>query len=76
EPHDTGATSVGVYDRDECSNPNKDILMVGFAKVEIYEVLGPPERTIRATVLCNEYEAGRSSGTNFGVMGTIPGLVQ
>ncbi len=76
EPHDTWATSVVVYDRDDCSNPNKDILIVGFAKVEIYEVLGPPEKTIKATVLCNEYEAGRSSGSNFGLMGTIPGLVQ
>jgi len=76
EPHDTWATSVVVYDRDDCSNPNKDILIVGYAKVHIYEVIGPPQKTIKAKVMCDEYEAGRSTGTNFGLMGTIPGLVQ
>jgi len=69
-------TSVVVYDRDDCSNPNKDILIVGYAKVHIYEVIGPPQKTIKARVMCDEYEAGRSTGTNFGLMGTIPGLVQ
>ena len=76
EPHNTWVTSVVVYGWDDCSNPNKNIPITGYAKVEIYEVLGPPEKTIVATVLCDEYEAGRSTGTNFGVMGTIPGLVQ
>ncbi|MCH7615691.1 MAG: hypothetical protein IH978_08150 [Nitrospinae bacterium] len=75
-PYDTWKTSVVVYGWDDCSNPNKDIPITGYAKVEIYEVLGPPEKTIKATVLCNEYETGRSSGTNFGLMGTIPGLVE
>jgi hypothetical protein len=71
-------TTVPVYARDDCSNPNKSIDIVGFALVEIHDVGGPSDKSVRARVLCNyvEPEDDRGGGGNFGTKGSIPGLVE
>ena len=70
-------TTVVVYDRNDCSNPNKENTIVGFAAVKIFNVAVTPAKTIEATVLCNKYEDNtRGGGTYYGIKGTIPGLVQ
>ena len=72
----TWTTSVVVYDWDDCSNPNKTIGIVGFATVVIHTVLEAPEKTIIATIKCDNVEPGRGGGGNYGTKGAIPGLVQ
>ncbi len=76
----TWTTNVVIYDIYDCSNPSGYIQIVGFATVEIYEVLDMPDKIINARVKCLAYEAGRGGGggggSAFGTMGTIPGLVQ
>jgi hypothetical protein len=71
-------TTVPVYDLDDCSNPNKTIDIVGFAFVEIHDVGGPSDKTVKARVLCNYVEAedDRGGGGNYGTKGSIPGLVE
>jgi hypothetical protein len=71
------ATFVSVYDASNCSNPNGAITIVGFATARIYDVQGPPNRTISAQVACNVVQPNtRGRGANFGTKGIIPGLVQ
>ena len=66
-----------IYGRDDCSNPTGDIPIVGFATVEINKVLEMPDKIISATVKCLDYEDGiGGGGTDFGLIGTRPGLVQ
>ncbi len=71
-------TTVPVYDRDDCTNPNQSIDIVGFALVEVQDVGGPSDKTIKARVLCDyvEREDERGGGGNFGTLGSIPGLVE
>jgi Flp pilus assembly protein TadG len=69
-------TTVVVYDRDDCSNPNQRILIVGFATTIITEVYGPPGLTIEADVQCDSVTWGRGGGGDYGTMGSIPGLVE
>jgi hypothetical protein len=70
-------TSVVVYDRNDCSNPNTAITIVGFAKTTVYKVEGPPGLTIFARIECDFYEPDtRGGGGNYGLKGAIPGLVQ
>lgn len=75
---DTWTTHVVIYGWDDCDNPRQSIPIVGFATVQIYEVIIPPEgKLIRARVKCLSYGPGRGGGGGeFGTMGTIPGLVQ
>ena len=69
-------TLVVVYDWDDCSNPNKDIKIVGFATAIVKNVLVTPEKTIIAEVKCENVEFGRGGGGNYGTKGSIPGLVE
>jgi len=71
----TWTTHVVIYGRDDCSNPTGDIPIVGFATVEINQILEAPDKIISATVKCLEYTDGRGGG-NYGTRGKIPGLVQ
>jgi len=77
---ETWTTAVVVYDYTDlsspCANPNKSLPIVGFATVTITEVLTTPEKTINATVRCNNAEEGRGGGGSYGTIGTISGLVQ
>lgn len=73
---DTWVANIVVYDYPDCSNPNKKIVVVGLTEVEITAVEGPSDKTIVAKVNCNSFKDMRGSGTNYGVKGTIPGLVK
>ncbi|MDI7258528.1 MAG: pilus assembly protein TadG-related protein [Thermodesulfobacteriota bacterium] len=72
----TWTTRVAVYNQADCSNPNKEITIVGFATATILAVLDAPEKTILAQVKCNNVEPGRGGGGNYGTKGTIPNLVE
>jgi len=76
ENPDTWTTSVVVYDWDDCRNPHGDITITGFAVVTITEVQDAPDKIIQAKVICDMIESGRGGGSNYGTMGTIPGLVE
>ncbi len=71
------ATTVAVYDRDDCSNPNQSILVLGFARVVVSEVRNAPDKSIKATVECDYVDSrdSRGGGGGFGTLGSIPGLV-
>jgi Flp pilus assembly protein TadG len=71
-------TTVVVYRWDDCDNPNTSIEIAGYSKVLITDVLGPPDKMIRGQVLCDRFSDGdtRGGGGNYGVKGTIPGLVE
>ena len=68
--------TIPVYGWMDCSNPNTAITIVGYAKAVITNVIPPPDMQIDAYMDCGYVEGGRSGGTNFGIMGSIPGLVQ
>jgi hypothetical protein len=72
----TWTTSVVVYNKTDCTNPNEDLTIVGFSTVVIHTVLESPEKTIVAEVKCDNVEPGRGGGGNYGTKGSIPGLVQ
>ena len=76
EPHDEWETTVVIYDRDDCSNPQNNILIVGFATAIITAVYDSPELTIEAKVICENVEPGHGGGGEFGTMGNVPGLVE
>lgn len=71
-------TTVPVYDRNDCSNPNQAVPIIGFASVEIHDVGGPSDKTVKGRVLCNIIEGGtnRGGGSDFGSKSGIPGLVE
>ena len=69
--------AVVVYDKDDCSNPNKRITIVGFAPVVITGILGPPQKTIEGRVLCDKVVwAQGESGEYYGYLTGIPRLVE
>jgi Flp pilus assembly protein TadG len=68
---------VPVYQSGDCSNPSGSLLIVGFARVYITQVLAPPAgQLVMAQVICDLVEDGRGGGGDYGVFGTIPGLVE
>ena len=72
-------TTVIVYEEnnvDDCENPNELTKVVGFAKMNITKVLAQPEKEIEGNITCNTIEDGRGGGSNLGVIGSIPTLVQ
>ena len=69
-------TFVVVYDRDDCSNPNQTIKIIGFATAIITNVEGPPNKIVRGRLECNLVETGRGGGAQYGTLGSLPGLVQ
>ena len=71
-------TTVPVYDRNDCSNPNQSIKIVGFANIELTDVLNSPDKLVRGTVECDQVspEDNRGGGGSYGVKGSIPGLVR
>lgn len=44
--------NVPVYQSNDCSNPNKPLLIIGFARARIYGVNTAPDKTIEADVEC------------------------
>lgn len=72
-------TYVVVYDWDDCSNPNKSIAASGFAQIRMTDVLSPPDgQSIVGQVICNyiDPDENRGGGGEFGLMGSVPGLVE
>ena len=71
-------TSVVIYDRGDCSNPNQSIKIVGFAEIELRDVLNSPEKLVRGTLKCHYVDEGpsRGGGGEYGTKGSIPGLVR
>jgi hypothetical protein len=71
-------TTVVVYDRDDCSNPNTSILIKGYAKIAMTNVQNAPEKRIEGKIMCDLFSdfQTRGGGGEFGVKGTIPGLVK
>lgn len=69
-------TLLAVYESTDCSNPNQDKPIVGFATVIIDKVLVVPEKTIQGLVKCDNVEFGRGSGGEYGTKGSVPGLVR
>ena len=67
-----------MYDRGDCTNPNQSILIVGFAQVELTNVVNSPDKLVRGKVLCNltSPEDNRGGGGEYGLKGPIPGLVR
>ncbi len=71
-------TTVVVYDWDDCANPNKTIAIPGYAKIKLTDVLNAPDKLIKGVVVCDmiSRENSRGGGGDFGIKGSIPGLVQ
>jgi hypothetical protein len=71
-------TTVPVYGRGDCSNPNQSIEIVGFTRVELTDVLSAPDKMVRGRVVCDVVspEPNRGGGGNYGIKGPIPGLVR
>jgi hypothetical protein len=71
-------TTVVVYEANECGNPNQQMLIKGFARITITDVQGPPNKLIQGIIECNLVDVGdtRGGGGDFGIFGSIPGLVE
>jgi hypothetical protein len=71
-------TGVPVYERGDCSNPNQSIRILGFAGIELRDVLDAPDKLVRGVVQCDlvDQDASRGGGGEYGTKGSIPGLVR
>jgi len=67
---------IPVYDRDDCSNPNGWIRIIGVARAVITKVLTAPDKRIEARVQCDVIELSESGGPDFGVLAGGPDLVR
>ncbi len=67
---------VPVYANQNCANPNEPMMTVGFASACVWNVTGAPTQQIDATVTCGEVTNGQGGGGSFGILGSIPGLVE
>ena len=68
---------VPIYDGNMCNpGPGDNLHVRGFATVLITQVLGPPDKLIEGTILCDVVEPARGGGADFGTLGSIPGLVR
>ncbi len=59
-----------------CANPTGALPIVGFANVKVTNVQDAPTQQIDGIVTCGQVNDGRGGGSDFGTMGSIPGLVQ
>ena len=72
-------TYVAVYESNGCANPNQTKELVGFAEIRLTDIVGPPtDKLLEGTLLCNGVDSNdnRGGGGNFGLKGSIPGLVE
>ena len=76
--HHKWDTTIIVYDSDDCSNPNQSIAIVGYAIIELIDVVDAPEKLIRGKILCNKinHEPSHGGGSTSGPKGSISGLVE
>lgn len=90
-PHDplmprnkhTWETTVVVYSNQDgtadCSNPNMVKTVVGYARIRLTDVVDAPNRLVVGELVCDYVDNADSRGGGgeaFGLMGSIPGLVQ
>ncbi len=73
----TWKTFIVVYDRNDCSNPQTTLTIVGFATAIVSSV-DVKAKQINANVVCKTVETARGGciGCDYGTKGSIPGLVQ
>jgi Flp pilus assembly protein TadG len=71
-------TYVAVYQSNGCSNPNQIKDLVGYAEIRLTDIKGPPDKLLQGILLCNgvDQNDNRGGGGNFGLKGSIPGLVE
>jgi hypothetical protein len=72
-------TTVVVYDWASCKyNPNTSITIAGYTKIAMTDVKTAPEQKIEGKIMCDLFSGfdTRGGGGEFGVKGTIPGLVE
>jgi len=68
---------VPVYPNQNCTNPNSLMSVIGFASACVWEVQAPPVgQVINAMVTCGQVTQGQGGGGSFGMLGSIPGLVE
>jgi len=76
-------TTVVVYENlngtADCSNPNQQKRVVGYARIRLTDVVDSPSRLIVGEIVCNYVDNADSrggGGEGFSLMGSIPGLVE
>lgn len=70
------AVLIPVYDRDDCSNPNGWIRIVGIARAVITKVESAPDKVVEARVQCGVLEDVESGGPDFGTLAAGPDRVR
>lgn len=66
-PRDGGGT---------CYNPNKNLTIVGYARIRLTDVLGAPDKIIVGDLVCDYEEFRGVGGPFYGLAGSLPGLVK
>ena len=71
-------TTIIVYDSEDCANPNQSLAIVGYALIELVDVVDAPEKEIRGKIVCNRinHEPSHGGGGGGGLKGSIAGLVE
>ena len=77
-------TTILVYDEGppdaeiDCDNPNKSMIISGFASISLTDVIGPPYKTVIGNLICDivSENDNRGSGGEYGTKGSIPNLVE
>jgi len=63
----------------DCSNPNQQKKVVGYARIRLTDVVDSPSRLVVGEIVCNYVDNADSrggGGEGFSLMGSIPGLVE
>jgi Flp pilus assembly protein TadG len=73
-------TTVPVYQRNGCVNPNQALKIVGFARIDITNVQTSPSNLVEGDVECGIFDqdvgSGGGNGGDFGTMIGTPGMIQ
>jgi Flp pilus assembly protein TadG len=68
---------IPIYPNQSCSNPTTLMMTIGFASACVWEIQAPPVgQVINAKVTCGQVTQGQGGGGSFGMLGSIPGLVE
>ena len=67
---------IPVYPNQNCANPNTAMMTIGFSSACVWNVQGVPTQQIDAIVTCGYVTQGQGGGSSFGLLGSIPGLVE
>lgn len=70
-------TTIIVYDSDDCT-PSGSMPILGYANVVVFNVGYPSYKVVQARIECDliDNEDNRGGGSDFGILGSIPGLVE